>query len=339
MSLPPASDGTTAVLDMGPPPNFRRTRAEDIEINTDVRRWAHGTPPIAPPPARGTANVHARTSNRWTMGKRKAAPHDKVTGPQPPPKPNFGICTGPHGELNTQPEGKPTSLMQPQPLANVHPFMPTLKEWRHGIEVDCGPDWSWDVIKAAVTRGPHPTAPTPKAVALFEEDIEYQRKAGFCKVIPWEEIKRRCPPNLKISPVAAVPQVGRRPRIILDLSFPVYQEVDGVITATQASVNDTTALQAPSAAVNEIGKVLPRLLSYMRDTPAGLHILMSKLDISNGFWQLIVCGTDCYNFAYVLPQREGKPCKIVVPSAVQMGWVESPALFCAVTESAQDLAQ
>jgi hypothetical protein len=28
-----------------------------------------------------------------------------------------------------------------------------------------------------------------------------------------------------------------------------------------------------------------------------------------------------------------------VPSAVQMGWVESPALFCAVTESARDLAQ
>ncbi len=45
------------------------------------------------------------------------------------------------------------------------------------------------------------------------------------------------------------------------------------------------------------------------------------------------------NFAYVLPQREGEPCKIVVPSAVQMGWVESPALFCAVTESVRDLAQ
>jgi hypothetical protein len=42
---------------------------------------------------------------------------------------------------------------------------------------------------------------------------------------------------------------------------------------------------------------------------------------------------------YVLPQREGKPCQIMVPSAVQMGWVESPALFCAVTESARDLVQ
>jgi hypothetical protein len=37
-------------------------------------------------------------------------------------------------------ELKPTSLMQPQPLAEVHPFTPTLKGWRHGIDMDYGPD-------------------------------------------------------------------------------------------------------------------------------------------------------------------------------------------------------
>jgi hypothetical protein len=107
----------------------------------------------------------------------------------------------------------------------------------------------------------------------------------------------------------------------------------------QASVNDTTALQAPLVPVKQIGKVLLRLLQYMQDTLAGLHILFSKLDLINGFWCLIVQGADCYNFAYVLPQAAGKPIQIVVPSVVQTGWVESPSLFCAVTESAQDLAQ
>ena len=48
---------------------------------------------------------------------------------------------------------------------------------------------------------------------------------------------------------------------------------------------------------------------------------------------------DCFDFVYVLPQWEGKPCRIVVLSGVQMGWVESPSLFCAVTESVRDLAQ
>jgi hypothetical protein len=149
----------------------------------------------------------------------------------------------------------------------------------------------------------------------------------------WEELQRLRPHNLKISPVAVVPQTGRRGRIILDLSFPVYQDVNGVVTAVQSGVNDTTKLSAPDIPVKEIGKVLPRLLHYKRDTPAGLHILFSKLDISDGFWRLIVQESDSYNFAYVLPQEAGEPCRVVVPAAVQMGWVESPSHFCTVTET------
>jgi hypothetical protein len=229
--------------------------------------------------------------------------------------------------------------MHPQPLAKVHPITPTLKECRHGIPVECGPDWKWDVITAAVNHSPHPTAQTQDSIALFEEDIKYQVKVGFCKVYQWDDLQKLRPANLKISPVAIVPQVGRCGRIILNPSFPVYQELNGVITITQDSMNDTTVLQAPSASVKEIGRVLPHLVHYMRDTPAGLHILFCKLDISNGFWRFIVREEDSFNFAYVLPQREGEPVRIVVPLAVQMGWVESPPLFCTVTESAQDLTQ
>jgi hypothetical protein len=36
---------------------------------------------------------------------------------------------------------------------------------------------------------------------------------------------------------------------------------------------------------------------YMRDMPAGLHIFFMKLDISDGFWRLIVQEADSYNFA------------------------------------------
>jgi hypothetical protein len=95
--------------------------------------------------------------------------------------------------------------MQPQTLVEVHPFTPTLKKWRHGIPVDCGPDWDWNVITAAVYHGPHPTARTHDSISLFEEDIEYQIKAGFCKVYLWEDLKQLWPANLKNSPVAVVP--------------------------------------------------------------------------------------------------------------------------------------
>ncbi len=158
-------------------------------------------------------------------------------------------------------------------------------------------------------------------------------------MFPWEELKRRLPANLKISPVAVVPQVGQRGQIILNLLFPVYQEINGVVTVTQESVNESTVLTALLEAVKEIGKVFPCLLQYTRNMPEGLHILFSKLDISNGFWLLVVQEADSYDFAYVLLQQDGEPIQIVVLSGLQMGWVESPPLFCAVTELAQDLTQ
>ena len=154
------------------------------------------------------------------------------------------------------------------------------------------------------------------------------------------DLQKLRPKNLKISPVAVVPQVGRRGRIILDLSFPVYQkDENGVATITQQSVNDTTVLAGPKVPVKETGKVLPRSLQYMKEVPPAQWILFSKLDISDGFWRLIVRGDDCYNFAYVLPQKPGEPTRIVIPSAVQMGWVESPPYFCAVTKTARDLTE
>ncbi len=107
----------------------------------------------------------------------------------------------------------------------------------------------------------------------------------------------------------------------------------------QESVNSTTVHTASSTPVKEIGKMLPRLLHYMRDTPWGFHIFFCKLDISDSFWRLVIQDTDCFNFAYVLFQAAGKPIHLVIPAAVQMGWVESPGFFCAVTESARDLTQ
>jgi hypothetical protein len=43
------------------------------------------------------------------------------------------------------------------------------------------------------------------------------------------------------------------------------------------------------------------------------------------------------NFTYVLPSHTGNPIKIVVPSALQMGWALSPPCFCAASEIARDI--
>ena len=344
LTLPPRTPPTSPSMRRPPPkPNLPRERAHPTRPRVEFAASAITSRRVKDPLTRRRPTA-SRTSYTLTAAQQallastfQEAPASAPTrAPSAPPTLPEQVGEGPRGSLT---QGKPLSLMQPQPLAGVHPFTPTLHKWRRGITVDCGPDWSWSAIEAAIARGPHPTACTPAAVAVFHEDIAYQVDAGFCKVLLWEDLKRLRPANLKISPVALVPQAGRRGRIILDLSFPVYQEVNGTVTVTQDSVNSTTVLSAPSIPVKEIGKVLPRLLQYMRDTPTGLHILFSKLDISDGFWRLVVREGDAFNFAYVLPQAAGKPCRIVLPAAVQMGWVESPALFCTVTESARDLTQ
>ena len=196
------------------------------------------------------------------------------------------------------------SLLQPSPIVtNCHPFGPVLEEWKQGVTVDCGPDWSAEHIDVAIQRGPHRSALTPEALQVFKEDIAYQVSAGFSEVIPLSELRSRNPPNLKISPVALVPQLNRRGRIILDLSFPVRQNAGRKMGPTlQPSVNSTTRPTAPRLPVRMIGKVLTELFEYMAEAPPETDILFSKIDLSDGFWRMVVRDEDKYNFCYVLPQ-------------------------------------
>jgi hypothetical protein len=45
---------------------------------------------------------------------------------------------------------------------------------------------------------------------------------------------------------------------------------------------------APEAPVKELGNVLKRLLHFMQDVPKDEHIQLLKLDLANGYWQMIV---------------------------------------------------
>jgi hypothetical protein len=135
--------------------------------------------------------------------------------------------------------------------------------------------------------------------------------------------------------------------MILDLSFAVRRgqrqrgrkrsREDKVIL--QASVNDKTVRLAPEAPVKELGNVLPRMLDFMASVPTGEHIHFSKMDLADGYWRMVVEPEARWNFAYVMPSAAGKPIRLVIPSALQMGWNESPASFCATTETARDVAQ
>ena len=70
-----------------------------------------------------------------------------------------------------------------------------------------------------------------------------------------------------------------------------------------------------------------------------MKIFMAKWDIKDGFWRLDCEDGQEWNFCYVLPQDEGEPIRLVVPTSLQMGWIESPPYFCAASETSRDVAE
>ena len=87
-----------------------------------------------------------------------------------------------------------------------------------------------------------------------------------------------------------------------------------------------------------MGQALSRIIHAFAKAEEDAKIFMAKWDIKDGFWRMDCEKGEEYNFAYVLPQEEGMPITLVVPTSLQMGWVESPPYFCAATETARDIA-
>ncbi len=106
------------------------------------------------------------------------------------------------------------------------------------------------------------------------------------------------------------------------------------------SVNSTTIKTAPKGSVDQLGHVLHRIIHAFAS--ANIHntrpIYMAKWDIKDGFWRLGCEDDQEWNFAYVLPSSVGPNPSLVIPTSLQMGWIESPAYFCAASETARDVA-
>ncbi len=149
----------------------------------------------------------------------------------------------------------------------------------------------------------------------------------------WNDIKDNPPPQLKLSPIAAIPHKSKAYRSILDLSFRLCLENRGV----RAAVNNTTTKTAPKGAIDQIGECLSRIVHAFAEANPTAKIFMAKWDIKDSFWWMDCADGEEWNFAYVLPQPEGEPIKLVIPTSLQMGWVESPPYFCAATETARDI--
>ncbi len=219
--------------------------------------------------------------------------------------------------------------------------------------------WGFRYVWRAVdTRSNHDLGRTrplhkrlnPDARKRIEEEVQYETAARFSEVVLWHNLRNKLPVYFKVSPLAVIPQVGRRGRLLLalDLSFPVQAARPASKLGRRQwlpppplapSANSTTAKLSPDYPIKEIGRVLPRLLVFMVVVPAEETIMFAKIDLSDGFWRMLVRYIDKSNFAYVLPGNTSQPTQLVIPHALQMGWTESPGYFCADTETGRNILQ
>jgi hypothetical protein len=139
---------------------------------------------------------------------------------------------------------------------------------------------------------------------------------------------------LKVSPIAAIPHKSKDFQSILDLSFQLRLKNGSFLN----SVNEITIKSAPKGALNQLGHALSRIIHTFAEVDDDAKIFMAKWDIKDGFWCMDCKVGEEWNFAYMLPQEPNKPTKLVIPTSLQMGWVESPPYFCATTETARDIA-
>jgi hypothetical protein len=186
----------------------------------------------------------------------------------------------------------------------------------------------------AVAWGPHQSLLSPKALAHFTEESIEEVQAGQAKLVMWDDIKDNPPAQLKILPIAAIPHKSKAFCSILDLSFHLQLKHGGFLNL----VNGNTVKLAPQGALDQLGHALSRIIHAFAKSDDDAKIFMAKWDLKNGFWRMDCQAGKEYNFAYVLPQVVGMPITLVIPTLLQIGWVESPPYFCAATETAKGIA-
>ncbi len=184
-----------------------------------------------------------------------------------------------------------------------------------------------DEMWEAIACRPHQSALSLEAITHFPE--ESVAKVNAAKLVRWDDIKDNPPTQLKISPIAAIPHKSKVFWSILDLSFRLRLKYGGFLE----SVNGATVKLAPRGALDQLGHALSRIIHAFAKAGNDDKIFMAKWDIKDGFWSMDCKSGKEYNFAYVPPQEEGKPTMLVIPTSLQMGWVESPPYFCAATET------
>ena len=180
--------------------------------------------------------------------------------------------------------------------------------------------WSRESISIALERGSHQSALSH--LEFLRDEMADMIEQGYWVMLPYSHVLHL--PHLRLSPLGVVPQRDRRPRIIVDYTF--------------WGINEDTVPLAPSESM-QFGRALERILHKIRRANRRFGpTYMIKVDIADGFYRLFVSAPTTATLGVVFPQHADEEPLIAFPLVLPMGWVGSPPFFCALTETATDLA-
>ena len=190
-----------------------------------------------------------------------------------------------------------------------------------GAPVQCtSPAWTEQCRDHSMQRGPHPS--TAPYLHFVEDNMANMICKGYCVVLPYHLVRHL--PKLWISPMGAVPQCERHPRIIVDYCF--------------SNVNQEAEKGAPPKAM-QLGRAPNRVLHCIATVdPADGPVYLMKLDLSDGFYQVPLRDSDIPLLGVTFLIAPGEPPLVAMPLVLPMGWTESPPYFCSTTETIADLA-
>ena len=81
---------------------------------------------------------------------------------------------------------------------------------------------------------------------------------------------------------------------------------------------------------------MTRIIEALATAPlSGEPINFSKLDMEYGLWRMVCVVGEYRKFAYVLPNQQESPTKLIIPSALQMVWTLSSCFFHVVSKTAR----
>ena len=82
------------------------------------------------------------------------------------------------------------------------------------------------------------------------------------------------------------------------------------------SANEATEKTGPQGAIDQLGHLLTQIIHAFAQAVTDDRIFVAKWDIKDGFWRLDCAEGEEWNFACVLPQEEGQPVKLVIPTSL-----------------------